>query len=227
MKTNFILNALFIVVLTSCGPTNQLENEKEVDTNVVEEITIIEEPNGYVVGDLATDFSLKNIDDKMVSLSEYIDAKGFIVIFTCNHCPYSVAYEDRIIALDKKYKGLGYPVIAINPNDPKINEDDSFDKMKIRAKEKQFTFPYLIDEDQLIFPQYGATKTPHVYVLEKTDKGNRVAYIGAIDDNSNEPELVKEKYVENAVDALLKGVQPEVTETKAIGCSIKFEKKEK
>ena len=161
----------------------------------------------------------------MVSLADYTTAKGFIVIFTCNHCPYSVAYEDRINALDKKYKTKGYPVIAINPNDPNLNADDSFEKMKIRAKEKRFSFPYLIDEQQEIFPQYGATKTPHVYLLEKVADGNRVAYIGAIDDNSNEPELVTQRYVEDAVDALLRGEQPLVKETKAIGCSIKCESK--
>lgn len=176
---------------------------------------------GYKIGDIATDFSLKNIDGKMVSLKDYKDAKGFIVVFTCNHCPFAIANEGRLIALDTKYKKLGYPVIAINPNNPKINEDDSFDKMIIRANEKGFTFPYLIDEGQKIYPQFGATKTPHVFVLEKTKSGNRVAYIGAIDDNTKNPEKVTKRYVEDAVDALLKGNRPAVTETVAIGCSIK------
>jgi peroxiredoxin len=177
--------------------------------------------SGYEVGDKATDFKLKNVDDKMVSLSDYKDVKGYIVIFTCNHCPYAVAYEDRIIALDKKYKKLGYPVIAINPNNPEIQEKDSFDLMKVRAKEKGFTFPYLFDEGQKIYPQYGATKTPHVYVLEKTKNGNIVKYIGAIDDNHSDESAVKVKYVENAVDALLKNKEVSVKVTKAIGCSIK------
>ncbi len=176
---------------------------------------------GYKIGDIATDFSLKNVDDKMVSLADYKDAKGYVVIFTCNHCPFSKAYEDRIIALDKKYKAQGFPVVAINPNNPEVNADDSFDKMKVRAKEKGFTFPYLMDEGQKIYPQYGATKTPHVYILEKTDKGNKVAYIGAIDDNSKSPKDVTKKYVEDAIGSLLKGEQPNVTETVAIGCSIK------
>ena len=176
---------------------------------------------GYKIGDEATDFSLKNVDDKMVSLADYKDAKGFIVIFTCNHCPYAVAYEDRIIALDKKYKSQGYPVIAINPNDPEKQPDDSFDLMKVRAKEKGFTFPYVVDEGQTIFPQYGATKTPHVFVLQKSEAKNIVRYIGAIDDNHEDPSKVKEKFVENAVDALIKGQEVAVKETKAIGCSIK------
>lgn len=176
---------------------------------------------GYKVGDIATDFTLKNVDSKMVSLENYKDAKGFIVIFTCNHCPFAKAYEDRIIALDKKYKKLGYPVIAINPNNPSVQPADSYELMIERAKEKGFTFPYLFDEGQKIYPQYGATKTPHVFILQKTLKGNVVEYIGAIDDNHSDEEAVKVKYVENAVDALLGGKEIEVKSTKAIGCSIK------
>ena len=176
---------------------------------------------GYKIGDVATDFKLKNIDDKMVSLADYNDAKGFIVIFTCNHCPYSVAYEDRIISLDKDYKTKGYPVIAINPNNPASYPSDDFANMKIRAKEKGFTFPYLFDDGQKIFPQYGATKTPHVYILEKTDKGNVVKYIGAIDNNYQDASKADDTYVRKAVDALLEGKDVPVKETKAIGCSIK------
>jgi len=176
---------------------------------------------GYKVGDTATDFSLKNTDGKKVSLKDYKDAKGFIVVFTCNHCPYAQAYEDRIIALDKKYRALGYPVVAINPNNPEKQKDDSFEKMQERAKAKKYTFAYLLDEGQKIYPQYGATKTPHVYILQKTAKGNVVKYIGAIDDNSEDAGAVKQKYVENAVDALIKGKEVPVKETKAIGCSIK------
>ncbi len=176
---------------------------------------------GYKIGDIATDFKLKNIDDTFVSLSDYKDVKGFIVIFTCNHCPYSVAYEDRIIALDKEYKEKGYPVIAINPNNPESYPSDDFANMKIRAKEKGFTFPYLLDDGQKIFPQYGATKTPHVFVLEKEDKGNVVKYIGAIDNNYQDVLKADDTYVKKAVNALLDGKEVPVTETKAIGCSIK------
>ena len=176
---------------------------------------------GYKVGDEATDFKLKNIDGKMVSLNDYKDAKGFIVIFTCNHCPYAIAYEERIIALDKKYKALGYPVIAINPNDPEVQPQDSFDLMKERAKSKGFTFPYLIDEGQKIYPKYGAQRTPHVYILKKEGKKNIVKYIGAIDNNYKNANDADQKYVENALDALLKGQDPEVKSTVAIGCTIK------
>lgn len=175
--------------------------------------------NGYKIGDTIEDFSLKNVDDKMVSLSDYKNAKGFIIIFTCNMCPYSVANEDRINALDAKYKSKGYPVIAINPNDPKASKGDGFDDMKVRAKEKGFTFPYLFDEGQNIYPKFGASKTPHVYIVSK--KTMKVEYIGAIDNSSKDPSAVSEKYVENAVDALLSYKKIEKTETRAIGCTIK------
>ena len=183
--------------------------------------TIETDGNGYKIGDIATDFKLENIDGNMVSLSDYKDAKGYIVIFTCNTCPYAVAYEDRIVALDKKYASKGYPVIAIMPNDTDVKPGDNMDAMKARAKAKGFTFPYLMDKGQNIYPQYGATKTPHVYLLEKTKKGNQVKYIGAIDDNYKDANAVKVKYVENAVDALLEGKDIAVKETRAIGCSIK------
>ncbi|NRD20653.1 thioredoxin family protein [Winogradskyella eckloniae] len=183
--------------------------------------TINTSDKGYNIGDKATDFSLENIDGKMVSLSDYKDAKGFIVTFTCNTCPYAVAYEDRIEALNKKYASQGFPVIAIMPNNIDVKPGDNMKSMQTRAKEKGFTFPYLMDKDQEIYPQYGATKTPHIYVLEKTNDGNVVRYIGAIDDNYQDAKAVKVKYVEDAVDALLKGETIKVAETKAIGCSIK------
>jgi peroxiredoxin len=183
--------------------------------------TTVGDGDGYHVGDIATDFKLENIDGKMVSLADYKDAKGFIVIFTCNTCPYAVAYEDRIIELDKKYADKGYPVIAIMPNNTDVKPGDNMEAMQARAKSKGFTFPYLIDEGQKIYPQYGATKTPHVYVLQKTAKGNQVKYIGAIDDNYKDASQVNTTYVENAVDALLKGKEIKETQTRAIGCSIK------
>ncbi len=181
--------------------------------------------SGYDIGDIASDFSLENIDGNMVSLTNYTDAKGFIVIFTCNTCPYAVKYEDRIIALDKKYASKGYPVIAIQPNDPDVQPGDSMDAMRARAASKGFTFPYLMDDGQKIYPQYGASKTPHVYILEKTNEGNVVKYIGAIDDNYQDASAVNVKYAENAVDALLEGNDVPETKTRAIGCSIKVKKK--
>ncbi len=179
---------------------------------------------GYSPGDEAIDFKLKNIDDSFVSLKDFDSAKGFIVIFTCNHCPYAVAYEDRIIALDKKFKKTGYPVIAINPNDPAAYPSDSFEMMKERASEKGFTFPYLFDETQEIAKTYGATKTPHVFLLQKEKSKLVVKYIGAIDDNYQDSEAVKEKFVENAISSIFDNKDVAVNSTKAIGCSIKWKK---
>ena len=174
-------------------------------------------PMGYGVGDQAADFKLKNVDGKMVSLSDFKDAKGYIVVFTCNHCPYAMKYEDRIIALNAKYAPLGYPVIAINPNDPISNPDDNFDAMKERVKEKSISYPYLVDSGS-IYAQYGATRTPHVFLL---DKAKVVQYIGAIDDNAMEPSSVKAKFLEEAIADLQAGRKVKVATTKAVGCSIK------
>ncbi|WP_315052962.1 thioredoxin family protein [Chryseobacterium indoltheticum] len=179
---------------------------------------------GYEVGDVAADFKLKNIDGKMVSLSDFKKAKGFIVVFTCNNCPYAKKYEDRIVALDKKYKDAGYPVIAINPNDPNVQPEDGFQQMITRAKEKGFTFPYLVDEGQMVYPQYGATKTPHVFILQKEGSKNIVKYIGAIDNNYDDPNDVSEHYVQDAMDALLSGKPVANVKTVAIGCTIKVKK---
>ena len=203
MKTPVILSIMMITFMSNFTNNNVIKD------------------SGYQIGDVVSDFELKNVDGKMISLSDYNEAKGFIITFTCNTCPFAIAYEDRIIALDKKYASKGYPVIAINPNNPLVQPGDSFMAMQQRAKEKGFTFPYLVDEGQKVYPKYGATKTPHMYILQKTKKGNVVKYIGAIDDNHKDASAVKTKYVENAVDALLKGEEIKQTETKAIGCSIK------
>ena len=174
------------------------------------------------VGDKAEDFSLKNVNGDMVSLSGMEDVKGYIVTFTCNTCPYAVDYEDRLIDLHKKYAPMGYPVVAINPNDPEVKEGDSFSAMQVRAEEKSFPFEYVFDEGQKIYPKYGATKTPHVFIL---DKELTVKYIGAIDDNHEDANLVKVKYVENAISSLEAGNDPDPSVTKAVGCSIKKKKK--
>jgi peroxiredoxin len=179
---------------------------------------------GYKVGDKVEDFRLQNVNGKYVSLSDYPDAKGFIVAFTCNGCPYAVAYQDRIIELDKKYKTKGYPVIAINPNDPDIASDDDLEGMKERAHSKGFTFPYLKDASQEVYRTFGAERTPHMYVLTRSGEDFVVSYVGAIDDNYQDASAVKEPYLANAVNALLAGNQPDPNFTKAIGCSIKAKK---
>jgi len=180
------------------------------------------EVTGYDVGDYATDFSLKNVDGKMVSLADYKDTKGFIISFTCNTCPYAVMYEQRIIDLDKKYAPQGYPVIAINPNDAKQNPGDAFDKMAERATDKNYPFPYLIDESQDVTKRFGATNTPHMYILQKENDQYRVAYIGTIDNNPKSAEQASKHYIDDAMKALLSGQEVEVSKTKAVGCTIKW-----
>jgi peroxiredoxin len=173
------------------------------------------------VGDEAPAFSLKNIDGKMVSMASYPEARGFVIVFTSNHCPFSKAYEDRIISLNTRYATQGYPVIALNPNDPAAYEADSFENMKVRAAEKGFNFPYLVD-DQGVGRKFGAVRTPHVFVIRKEDGKNIVKYAGAIDDNAQDPSSVTKKYVEDALDNLLANKPVVTTNTKAIGCSIKW-----
>lgn len=178
---------------------------------------------GLKVGDQAMDFNLKNVDGTMVSLAGNKEANGYILIFTCNTCPYSVAYEDRIIELHQEYAPKGYPVVAVQPNSPEKSPGDSFDKMKKRAKAKAFPFPYLMDETQEVTRTYGATNTPHVYVLNR-EPGDKfkIAYIGAIDNNSKNAAAADQHYVQEAVDSLLKGKSVANTKTKAIGCTIKW-----
>lgn len=179
--------------------------------------------DGVQIGQTAPTFNLKNIDGKMVSLeSLQTEHKGAIVVFTCNHCPYSKLYEDRLVALDKQFADQGFPIVAINPNDAKQYPEDSFDEMKKRAKQKKFTFPYLHDETQEIAKAYGATRTPHVFLVSFHTGSPVIEYIGAIDDNAKEAESVEQKFLEDAVNALIAGEKPAVTTTKAIGCGIKW-----
>lgn len=177
---------------------------------------------GYNVGDVVADFKLKNVDGKMVALSDFKDKKGVIVIFDCNTCPMSKAYNERILALNKKYAAEGFPVVAINTNAPEISKGDSFEEMVAYAKRKKYDFPYLVDETQQVGRAFGATNTPHVFVLNREGKGFAVAYIGAIDNNSRDASSADKKYVEEAVDALLSGKDVPLSKTKAIGCSIKY-----
>jgi len=179
-------------------------------------------PVGYAVGDVVNNFSLMNVDGKNVSLTDYKDEEGVIVVFTCNHCPYAKAYETRIMELDAKYAALNYPVIAINPNDPAKEPDDSPENMKKRAKDMNYSFPYLFDETQQVAKDFGATRTPHTFLLQKVDGQFKVAYIGAIDDNTDDASKVENKFVEDAIASLKKGEKPAVNFTKAIGCTIKW-----
>lgn len=178
--------------------------------------------NPYEIGDKVKEISLKNIDGKVLSFASFPSAKGFVVVFTCNHCPFSKAYEDRVIAIDKKYASLGYPVLAINPNDPEAYEEDSFENMKLRASEKGYTFPYLVDDKQLVSKTFGATRTPHAFIIKKENDGLVLKYMGAIDDNAQDAAGVSKRYLEEALNNLIQN-KPVITQsTKAIGCAIKW-----
>lgn len=155
----------------------------------------------------------------MISLSDFKDAKGFIINFTCNSCPFAVLYQDRVVEMQSKY-GKSYPVINIMPNDVSIKPEDDFQHMQERAKEVGYQY-YLLDAKQEVVRQFGAERTPHVYVL---DRNLKVRYIGAIDDSPQNEEDVKINYVASAIKAIENGKEPEPSFTKAIGCSIKFKK---
>ena len=177
---------------------------------------------GYQVGDMVTDFKLKNVDGKMVSLGDFREAKGFIIIFDCNTCPMSRAYNSRIIALNKKFAAQGFPVILVNPNSAEMIPEESFAEMKSHAKEHGYDFPYLYDESQDVVRKFNPTNTPHTFVLHKTTNGLKVAYIGAIDNNSRDGSKADKHFVEEAVNELLAGKPVTITKTRAIGCSVKL-----
>ena len=174
---------------------------------------------------LVNDFSLMNIDGNKVSLANYKDAKGFIIVFTCNHCPFAKLYPPRLNELNNRYEPLGVPLIAISSTDTMMYEEDTYPNMVTKAKEEQFNFPYLFDEMQTVAKNFKAQKTPHAFVIWKEKNSWVVKYNGAIDDNGMEPKQVTEPYVVNAVDALLSNKKILVTETKSIGCQIAFRKK--
>jgi|LFRM01.1.fsa_nt_gb peroxiredoxin len=173
------------------------------------------------VGSVAPDFSLKNIDGSTISLSDYSDEKGVMVIFSCNPCPYVIAYEDRIIDLHNKYASQGIPLVLINPNDTEKQPVDSMGEMRVRAEEKNYPFPYLKDSDQSVYKAYGASRTPEIFLLKNSGDGNfKVFYTGTVDDNYKDASEVKVAYASNAMEALLQGETSDPASTVAIGCSI-------
>jgi peroxiredoxin len=172
-------------------------------------------------GTKAPDFELKNVDGKMVSFKTLGGAKGYILIFTCNTCPVAKGYEQRIIALNKKYAPLGYPVIAINPNDASVSPGDSYAKMVDLANSHKYAFPYLYDEGQTVTTAYGARNTPHIFLVKNTGGGNVVVYTGAIDNDPEGSRPDRVNYLEQALTAVMDGKEPAVASTKAIGCSVR------
>ncbi|MEL6657570.1 MAG: thioredoxin family protein [Bacteroidota bacterium] len=231
MFHSFALFALVFVLGFSCQnnsatDTAEAETTEEQTAQTVSQTETEEVPLGIKVGDKAPAFELKNIDGEMYSFENIKDAngeapKGFVVTFTCNTCPYAVMYEDRLIELHNKLAPQGYPVVAIQPNDPEVKEGDSFTAMQERAADKGFPFHYLMDEGQVVYPQYGASRTPEIYLI---DADLTVRYHGAIDDNAQDASAVTVNYVEKAVEAIENGQEPDPADVKAIGCTIKTKK---
>ncbi|UMB53251.1 thioredoxin family protein [Lutibacter sp. A64] len=219
-KSNLTFTVILILCsfLTTINTNAQERKGPPKGGHSPQQTKTLDEIGGYKIGEVATDFNLKNVDGTMFSLADIKDAKGYIVVFTCNECPFAKMYEDRLIELHNKYVSQGYAVVAINPNVSENNAKESFESMQKRATEKKFPFVYLADEKHDVFPKYGAVRTPHVFLL---DSDKKVQYIGTIDDNARSAANVKVKYLENAIQALQKGTTPEVTFTKAIGCPVK------
>jgi len=174
---------------------------------------------GVQIGEKAPDFlNLKGVDGKTHSLSDYSE-KILVFIFSCNHCPYVKAYEDRYNLIHSDYVSKGVQFIVINSNDAVKYPDDSFDNMVKRAQEKNYQFPYLYDEDQSVARKFAASNTPHVFVL---DESRTVKYTGRIDDNWEDADAVQEHDLRNALNAVINNQEPPVTSTLPVGCSIKW-----
>lgn len=171
-----------------------------------------------------SDFRLLNVDGRMISLEDYPDAKGFIIVFTCNHCPFAKLYTDRLNTLSDKYKALNVPLLTINSMDTAVYEDESFEKMQQKAKTAKFSFPYLHDAKQTVTRDFNAERTPHAFVIWKINNAWIIKYSGAIDNNGAEPGKVTHAYVEEAVSELLRGKQVTTAETRSVGCTIYYRK---
>lgn len=199
-----LLFLLCITLLAACGPVGHSAP--------------------LAIGAGAPAFSLKNVDETTVSLSDYSNRPVVCVIFTCNHCPFAKAYENRIIELQKAYNTAEVQLILINPNDPEIKPEDSFPNMQQRATEKHYPFPYLFDETQGIAKAYGAFRTPEAYLF---DANRKLVYHGLIDNSTEEKEVQEDKrYLKLAIDHLLAGTPEQIDpkDTKAFGCTIKWKK---
>jgi len=174
---------------------------------------------GMPIGTAAPSFSLPGVDGKTWSLGSFADAELLVVIFTCNHCPYAQASEDRLIAVQRDYEGRGVRLVAINPNDAETYAEDSFDKMKQRAADKGFNFPYLRDESQEVARAYDAACTPDIFVF---DRERKLLYNGRIDDNWQEPGKVTRQDLRAVLDAALEGRTVDFEHVPSMGCSIKW-----
>lgn len=164
-------------------------------------------------------FELPGVDGRAHTSDDYADKEVLAVIFSCNHCPYVQAWEDRMVEIQKDYAERDVQLVAINANDDTKYPSDSFQAMKTRAEEKGFNFPYLRDEDQSVAKAYGAERTPEVFLF---DDQRVLRYHGSIDDNYEDPAGVSEHYLRDALEAVLAGEDPELVRTQPVGCTIKW-----
>jgi peroxiredoxin len=174
---------------------------------------------GLSIGDSAPDFNLIGVDDQTHNLNDFSDKAALAVIFSCNHCPYVRAWEDRMVKLQADYADKGVQLIAINANDAVSHPSDSFESMKIHHSEQGFKFLYLHDKNQDIAKAYGAQRTPEVFLF---GKDRTLAYHGAIDDNYEHADAAQAHYLQDALDAVLSGQSPPTPKTDAVGCTIKW-----
>lgn len=166
-----------------------------------------------------TDVKMKSVDGRMVSIGDAKGEKGTLVIFTCNHCPFVVAWQERMVELSNTYQKKGLGVIFINSNNPQVNDGDNYEGMQKMAKENGYEFPYVVDATSDVARHFGAKKTPDIFLF---DAEGKLIYHGAVDDNSRKPKEVQKTYLKDALDALLAGNPVVEKETKAVGCGIKF-----
>jgi peroxiredoxin len=162
---------------------------------------------------------MKNVDGKMVSIAEVSGKAGTLVIFTCNHCPFAKAWEERIVGIGNTYARKGIGVILINANDPAKYAEDDWPEMQTRAKSRGLQVPYVVDESSQVARAFGATVTPEAFLF---DKGGKLVYHGAVDDNHKEPAKVQSHFLTDALDAVIAGKAPRLRESKSLGCGIKF-----
>lgn len=162
---------------------------------------------------------MKNVDGKMLSIADVTGKAGTLVVFTCNHCPFAKAWEERIVELGNAYAAKGIGVVLVNANDPAMHPDDGFEEMQARAKSRGMKIPYVVDDTSGVARAFGASVTPEAFLF---DKAGKLAYHGTIDDNRQEPDKVKARYLKDALEAVAAGKKPAVPETKGLGCGIKF-----
>jgi peroxiredoxin len=173
----------------------------------------------FKIGDKVASFTLPGVDDRHHSLDDHADKKAVAIIFTCNHCPYARAWEDRLVQMQSDYANKAVQFLAINANDAAQFPEDSFGKMKERARAKRYTFPYLHDETQEVARAFGAKHTPEVFLI---DNSRALRYHGTVDDNHEDPLAVEFHYLRDAIDAVLAGKAPKITQTDPVGCTIKW-----